>query len=287
MIKLSRTAKIATLVTIIIASAIAITLMVAIVIMQRDAKTARSTHAIESAEPNVTADKVLTAAYGAYDKKLSCWFADDAESGQRYCMKVDRIDKIQTKAGFRFYVLAAGDAIDEAGHPNGNHLSFGAVGAFVVEDRKDATVFIASDPQIPVGSMGNAPNKWALMQLGPDDYWGWKNTWGDCHQGYCGSRYAVLAPYGKHIRDLAGFVASYEDTGACGDEECQSTRSSLDSTLRVNTSDHTVKVFPIEVIVTGTDGGKELASKTWIMPFDPKKWRYVEPADWPLKMRDF
>ena len=281
MLKLSRFAKGAALAIIIVGAALAIG------VMQLDLGGAHSTHSTDATQPNVTADKVFNSAYGVYDKKSGCWFGDDRESDRRYCMKLDRIDKVQTKTGFRFYVLATGDAVDDAGNPNGDHLTFGAIGAFVVEDRADAIVFIASDPLIPVGSMGSAPNKWALLQLGPDDYWGWKNTWGDCHQGYCGSRYAVLAPYGKRIRDLAGFIASYDDAGTCSDEQCEAKTSSLESTLRINTSQTAVRVFPLEITVSGKDGGKELPLKTWSMPFDPKTWRYVEPADWPLKMRDF
>jgi hypothetical protein len=233
----------------------------------------------------ITAERILDKAYAKYDATNKCWIGDN--QGQLYCFTLDRFDKVKTETGDRYYVLVYGEAVDENGKPNGGHITQGSVGAFVVEERNGDMAFIASGALIEVGASGSGPSKWQFVQLGPRDYWGWINEWGDCHQGYCGARYAILAPYGQKVDDLAGFASRYEDTGACGDEECEKKSSSIDSSLKVDDRNKTLRVFPLLITVTGKDGGKQLKSRTWKLSFDAKKWRYIEPEKWPLSQRDF
>ena len=239
------------------------------------------------AQADVSSRLVMDKVYSGYDKKHECWLAMDSENNQRYCMKIDRTDKITADTGERLYVLAVGDAVDDDGEPNGSHAMSGLVGAFVVEERNNKVEIVHGDPKIRMGASGSAPTKWKLTKLGPSGYWGWQNTSGDCHQGYCGSRYAILAPYGKKIRDLAGITASFDDSGACRDKRCEAQSSSIDSKLEVDSTQINAKVFPLLISVTGRDKGKKLAQKTWNIPFDPKKWSYIEPKGWPLQGADF
>jgi hypothetical protein len=227
--------------------------------------------------------RIMDKVYDGYDQRHACWLAMEAENRQRYCMKIDRTDKVAADTGQRLYILAVGNAIDENGEFDGSHVLPGLVGAFVVEEHNDQAQIVAGDPKIQIGASGSAPTQWKFIKLGPSDYWGWQNTWGDCHQGYCGSRYAILAPYGKKIRDLAGFVSSYDDAGACLDKRC----TSIDSKLKVDSTQINEKVFPLLITVTGEDKDRKLAPKTWTFPFDLKKWSYIEPQRWPLKERDF
>ena len=237
----------------------------------------------KSAHAEVSSKQVLDKVYGRYDKKHDCWLTMDAGNNQRYCMKIDRSDKISANTGQRLYVLAVGTAVDDEGKPEEAHVLSGLVGAFVVEERNGQAEIVAADPKIQMGASGSAPTKWKLTKLGPSDYWGWQNTSGDCHQGYCGSRYSILAPYGKKIRDLAGFVATFDDAGACINKRC----SSIESKLEIDSTQINKKVFPLLITVTGIDKGKKLAPKTWTLPFNPAKWSYIEPKQWPLKERDF
>lgn len=240
-----------------------------------------------SAQADVSPKQVLDKTYGNFDRKHACWIAIDTENDQRYCMKVDRTDKVSAEGGQRLYILVAGEAVDERGEPNGSHASAGMVGAFVVEQRAGGAEIIAGDPKILVGASGIGPTKWKLVKLGPADYWGWLNSAGDCHQGYCGSRYVILAPQGKKIRDVAGIVESYSDAGACGDARCERKSSSLETKLEIDATRIGEKVFPLLVTVTGQDKGKKLAPKTWTVPFDTAKWSYAQPANWPLRDREF
>ena len=146
---------------------------------------------------------------------------------------------------------------------------------------------MAGDAQITVGAFGRGPAKWKFVKLGPSDYWGWLNTAGDCHQGYCGSSYVILAPYGKGIRDIAAFTSAGDNSGACGDKQCETRAIQLTSKLEIDASRIDAKVFPLIVTVSGKMGGRALAPKPWAIPFDEKKWKYVAPNNWPLKNAEF
>lgn len=239
------------------------------------------------AQADLAAQRVLEKVYSGYDTKHACWLALDEAQQQRYCMKMDRTDTLTTDTGPRLYVLVVGEAVDEAGEPNGSHATPGLVGAFVVEERQGRAEIVHGHPKIPLGAHGAAPTQWHWLKLGPADYWGWQNTAGDCHQGSCGSRYTILAPYGKTIRDLARITASFDDSGACPDTRCAAHSSSIDSTLAVDSTRINEKVFPLRITVMGRAKGKKLAQKTWTIPFDPKQWLYLEPKGWPLHGADF
>ncbi len=255
----------------------------------------------QPAEP-LTAKQVLDKAYPQFDIKHACWIAQDAE-GISACMKLDSEKLLHLPSGDRLYVLAAGELVDEHGEPNGGHNSNGFVGAFVAETIAGKTTLIASNPTFPSGAFGRAPTGWKLLQLGPSDYWGWQNTWGDAHQGYSGDSNTILAPYGKSIIELAMMVASYDDTGAIDPDACKQavTDDSADpvepppcqqpsmiaSTLKIDDSNQKVKVYPLQITVTGTDAGAPLTPKTYSFAFDTKKWTYKTPADYPLADKDF
>ncbi len=211
----------------------------------------------------------------------------DAEQTQRYCMKIDHSERVSADTGQRLYVLAAGQAVDEEGKPDVTHVLSGLVGAFVVEGPDGKAEIVAGSARIDKGASGAAPNDWKFVKLGPSDYWGWQNRVSDCHQGYCGSRYSILAPYGRGIRELAGFVASYDEAGTCSEEPCAAKSTSLESQLDIDSTKIDQKVFPLLVTVTGENKGTKMRSKTWTLLFNPTKWSYPEPNQWPLKGRDF
>lgn len=238
---------------------------------------------------DLSAKAVLDKAYPTYDAKHQCWLAEDDENGQRYCMKIDRTDNITADTGSRLYILMAGEAVDDKGEPNGSHATPGLIGAFVVEEHDGKPELLASNAKIPLGANGFAPTQWKFVKLGPSDYWGWQNESGDCHQGYCGSGYSILASYGKTIRDLTSFAASFDDSGACTDTEkrCEANSTSIESKLEIDASQSSEKVFQLRITVSGELHGKELTPQTWTLPFDPKQWQYTEPKDWPLKGAEF
>lgn len=236
------------------------------------------------AQAELSAEAVLDKVYGQRSAK-GCWPTTD--DGQSYCMKVDHADQRGTATGNRLYLLVTGEAVDAQGEAISAHALSGLVGAFVVEEHNGKAELIASDPKIPMGEFGSPPTDWKLSLLGPSDYWGWQNTTGGGNQGVFYSWYVLLAPYGNKISNLADFNASYDNTGSCGDKACERHTGSVDSTLVIDSSKNTEKVYPVQVTVTGTVKGKKLKPKTWTLPFDYKKWTYSKPKDWPLGQVDF
>jgi hypothetical protein len=227
------------------------------------------------------AKPILDEVYSGYDEAGRCW-KTEAE-GLNYCMELDRVDRVNAPAGERLYLLARGSTAD------GGHPTPGLIGAFVLERQQGRWAMLSGDARMNYGAYGNAPANWKFVKVGPSDYWGWLNTHGDVHQGYAGSWYIVLAPYGKKIKDLAGMTAEYSDAGACNEDDkvCEQKTSDLDSTLEIDTSRIQDKVFPLRIAVMGKNSGKTLAPQTWEFTFSEKNWNYVMPPGYLLENKEF
>lgn len=257
---------------------------------ERSSDYARATKEVQVAFDSASPTQLLDTVYGRYDRKHACWPAIDPASNQRYCMKIDRVDKVSTDSGRRLYVLAVGKSVDDKGELLPVHALPGLVGAFFLEERNGHVEILASDARIRIGTFGAAPSKWKFVRLGPSDYWGWQNTTNeDCGQGECGSGYRILAPHRTSIREIAAFGATYNNGGACGVEgaSCAPELAAIKSKLVIDTTQSNDKVFPLLITVSGVDKGKKLTNKTWTIPFDPITWSYIEPRAWPLRDRGF
>jgi hypothetical protein len=261
----------------------------------------------------LSAKQVLDSVYRQYDAKLACWIAND-NNANRYCMRLDSEKMMHLPSGDRLYVLVAGEMIDEYGESNAGHVDSGLVGAFVANTVNGKTNIIASNPAVQSGAFGRAPSGWHMLQLGANDYWGWQNKWGDVHQGYSGSYFTILAPYGKSIKELAMIGADYDNTGAIDPDACQQAASndvdnlsenssenlienlsapscqqptSISATFKIDRSNPSVRVYPLQLTVTGVESGKTLKPSAWTFTFDTKKWTYREPQDYILSGKDF
>jgi len=246
-----------------------------------------STLAKESAEPilSPTIQKTITSFYSAYDKKRQCWVAKDKhDRSQHYCLKLINFKQIQTDEGKRYYILLSGEVLNEKGEPFGAHVSSGLVGAFVFHNSR----LVAHDAYYPIGAFGKPPEDWSIIKLSDDDYWAWLSEWGDCHFGYCGGRYVLLAPYGKNMKNLAAFTSSYSDEGTGKFENGGATN--LESSLIVDTTqkaEQKTGIYPLKITIKGENAGKALKQSEWILPFNRKKWAYIEPKGWALADREF
>lgn len=227
----------------------------------------------------------LDSIYEGYDNKNQCWRYHADEPGDFYCFKVDRIDNLTTDKEKRIYVMLAASKYDENGE-SGAHVDSGRVGAFVLKPVGNKLTVLAGDNNIDAGAFGQAPTKWKWVKLGPDNYWGWLNSWSDAHQGIAGSQYMILAPYGKGIKDLSNITESFTDEGNCDpDAKCKAT--TYESTLKIDTTQIQEKVFPIILTASGKIKGKPIKSKSWTVPFNTTTWSYDEPKDWPMKDVDY
>ncbi len=198
-----------------------------------------------------------------------------------------RVDRLQVDDAQRTYILLTGRKVNERGEDDGAHVNTGLVGAFVLQDHAGQRQLLAGHATLRVGTMGNAPAEWQWVKLGPDNYWGWTATWGDCHQGYCGVRQSIVAPYGKSMRELAGFAIGQDTSGSCADKACERRAAVLKANLEIDAAQIDQRVFPLRVTVEGRKDGRALKPFSWLLPFDAQAWRYREPKDWPLKDADF
>jgi hypothetical protein len=233
---------------------------------------------------NTPFEKLLSGVYDRYLPSQKCWITTD-ENQQNYCMKIDSFEKVNAKGVNRFYAMLSGFAVDEKGLENGAHITSGMVAAFVMEENANQLNLIASDSKITLGAFGYGPKNWKLVKVGPDDYYGWKNQSGDAHGGYSGTFFHILAPYGARIKDIAGFISSASDEGACSEEPCKSTE--LNSSIEFDTSKTMDKVFPLLVTVKGKDKAVTIKDKKYNFLFDDKKWAYLQPNDYMLKDKEF
>jgi len=226
--------------------------------------------------------RLMNHVYGKQEPEHGCWIS--RFEGLPYCMKIVQSDIKTSSGGKRLYAIANGQAIDQQGEAITAHAMQGLVGAFIVGETNGKPAFIAKSTTIQAGTMGTAPSEWLLTELGANDNWGWRGEYGDCHQGYCGSRMIILANRAGIVQEVGGIPIAYDDTGACGD--CEGKSSSLASTVRVSDIPNNAGFYHLLVAVTGTSNGEEVAAE-WTLAFDNAKGRYTEPADWPLADRDF
>ncbi len=237
---------------------------------------------LASGEARDAAARLMNHIYGKQEKEHGCWIS--RFEGMPYCMKIARSEIKALASGKHLYALATGQAIDRQGEPITAHAMQGLVGAFIVGETNGKATLIAQSTTIQAGTMGTAPSEWFLTELGANDNWGWRGEYGDCHQGYCGSRMIILANRAGVVREVGVLPTAYDDTGACGD--CEGKSSSLASTVRVSDGPDNAEFYHLLVAVTGTSNGEELA-KEWTLAFDSAKGTYIQPADWPLGDKDF
>ena len=227
--------------------------------------------------------RLLNHVYGKQQAGSGCWMSRFED--MPYCMKIVQSDLKTFNGEKRLYALATGQALDQHGEAMTAHAMQGLVGAFIVGEKNGKPAFIAQTTSIQAGTMGTAPSAWTMTELGANNNWGWRGEYGDCHQGYCGTRMVILANRSGTIQDLGAIPTAYDDTGACGD--CEGKSSSLESTVRVSDVPNNAEFYDLISTVTGTSNGEELESKEWTLTFDSAKNTYTEPADWPLGDRDF
>ncbi len=221
--------------------------------------------------------KLLNQVYGNYDSARECWvIPEKVRAEYHYCMKVKKIDLINTEQGKRNYLVLSSNLLNKEGESTGfaAHVDSGRVGLFIIDLRKKR--MLAANPLIVMGAWGYSPREWSLLKLGPSDYWGWKTYIYSSHFGHVGSKTIFFAPYGKKIiKEVAAIISSYSD-------ELNDGSTSIDVKIEVDNLEISKRMFPLKVEVTGTLKGKHLKPKTWAIPFDLKNWRYKEPRIWPL-----
>lgn len=231
------------------------------------------------------AARLMNHIYGKQEAANGCWMS--RFEGLPYCMKIVQAEIKALGSGKRLYTLATGQAIDRQGEAITAHAMQGLVGAFIVGERNGKAVLMAQSTTIQAGTMGTAPSEWTLTELGANNNWGWRGEYGDCHQGYCGTRMVILAHRAGTVQELGQIPIAYDNSGACGDDDCTDKASTLEATVQFSKQPEDAEFFDLLVTVSGASDGTALPPKVWTLPFDSVKQTYTEPSDWPLADRDF
>lgn len=224
-------------------------------------------------DAKLAAKQLMDAAYDDFDERQKCW----RNRQERYCTHVDHADFIEMRGERRFYMIAVGDMLDSEGQASGTHAETGRVAAFVVTLSNGRPMMVAYDTKIDIGTFGRAPRDWQLMQVGAE-HWGWKNTSGTCHQGYCTSDYYVLSDRQTNIKNLTAFSATIDDLGACLTKACESRATTISTELSFDSRDKERQHFPIRIELRGMDQGKPVIPGHLTIPFDDQKFIYPPPA---------
>jgi hypothetical protein len=223
---------------------------------------------------------LLNQVYGNYDAKRKCWVTPiEGSSESYYCMKITKSNIINTKSGKRNYLVLTSDVINKSGEEISSHAASGKAGLFIIDLR--GAKLLAAKPEIFLGSFGMVPKEWNLIKLAPSDYWGWQTSFSYVGMGLYFNYYIIFAPYGKMgIKELTTIVADYDDSGAGGSTE-------ISAKIKVDNLQVNKRVFPLKVKITGKINGKKLRVRTWVLPFNTRKWQYVKPKRWPLANFDY
>jgi hypothetical protein len=217
---------------------------------------------------------LLNKVYGNYDAMRKCWIVPEENDGGHYCMRITKSNIINTEFGNRNYLLLSSNLLDKSGTKLDYHPAAGKVGLFIINLRN--TKLLYAKPEISLGSFGTPPQEWNLIKLGPSDYWGWQTYDGYESQGMISTKYLIFAPYGKRgIKQVANIPAYYSDDGTFS-------YSKVEAKIKVDTSQVWKRVFPLKARLTGNINGKKLRAKTWILPFNTRKWEYIPPKNWPI-----
>lgn len=233
----------------------------------------------------ISAENIMDKVYSGYSTKKKCWIGE-----MKYCMKIGKVNKLIINDNIvRYYIIAYGTPLEEILGENGEvyyaHAESGAIGAFIVEEYSNGSIkMLAGTSLFYINDFGHPPEDWQIVKLGANDYYGWQSTSSYAFNGCCNvSHHVILAPYGKKIIDIAGFVASYDDLFMCDDNDirCRAKSTKLQSIIEIDSTRIFDKVFPVILSVTGRLKGKRI-NKTFLIPFNEKKWKYVPPKNYPL-----
>jgi hypothetical protein len=180
---------------------------------------------------------------------------------------------INTESGKRKYIVVAGDKIEGAtAHPTGGMVSF-----YIIDLRSDS--IIASKAMIEMGSFGSPPDKWEIIKIGSDDYWGWMSSDSENGQGIRLEYTVIFAPYGKKgIKKIAYYLSHNSNDGAA--EEHSKSYYYIEAMTKIDNTQINSRVFPLEIVIKGKKNGRKFPKKVFNIPFNTKKWEYSLPRNW-------
>lgn len=214
---------------------------------------------------------VMKDRYGAsYVRAHGCWLY--IEKHGRYCVKPLKSEWVGAGEMRRLYLLTSGVPVnpDESINKLPAHVLPGLVGAFTLVASPDGKPkYLAATDALMFGSFGDSGAAVAqLTRIGAADYYAWVFSSGGTWQGISVGDYHILAPHEGTFLDLSTIPAMRE-----ADQDHR-------YAIEFDASNSNQRVFPLIVEKRpAADGANGLVLNRFVVPFNPKTWRYEMPPD--------
>lgn len=230
-------------------------------------------------QEKATAEQILSDVYGKPDAK-GCHMTTVEATGQwadgsyNYCMMPQHTYAFDDATGQKTYTLfAAGDVVDKDGDHLASHFVPGLAGLFYYTKTENGGYRMLTQlPQEPYGHYGK-PNEGELVEMGPNNTYGWQLDEGDIHMGLAYGGVHLFAPVNGKLTKLGFIQTSLDNTGYHGDKK----GSDLEGVMTYTKTGDS-PIYPIQVRVKGKKAGKRIKPQTFSIPFDEAKGSYQEPA---------
>jgi hypothetical protein len=219
---------------------------------------------------------------GRYDAARKCRRVTARSDGVTVatCLKITKTVEVDTASGPRIHVLLAGDNPKEDCHACPGVVAFATFAPATPAWRLVAR----SVPRLD-GSWGraNPPENFRVSKLGAE-LWGWVETTSYTGQGTTSGLVNIFLPHDESIVEAGSLPGDHDNSGNCEEgksktfsgEDCEDVKIMLG----VDLSEPAARYYPI-VLTAGGRVGTRPVNGRFVVPFDPKSYRYVEPKGVP------
>ena len=246
--------------------------------------------------------EVLSETYGPYDDNGKAWlvrtrmrcastpdgeidcnlFSDDPGATESdFFMNIKKTEKVADSGaenGEKYYVIVTGEGDFCTACP-------GIFGAFVLEWKNARLTVVSSSPYVLQGGYGKASDSWELVSLNSRGYLGWKALIETGSQGQMLELTEIYAPHEKKVVPLLYLTTAYaysDSFGNTAEDDESAGLTDLKVDLKLDTSAAGEEMYPWRATVSGKLEGKDFSTRTWVISFDEKEWKYAHPDNWPL-----
>ncbi len=229
--------------------------------------------AVNPAFAGQSVKQLMNKYYSPLNKSSNCRYTVGGQGKDKYCMKVKKAKKINTKYGKRLYLLMTGDSIESSTHAYG-----GLVGMFALApDGKNKWKVVSAKSKMEIGSWGTAPTDWTFHKFAPNK-WGFLTTAGYTMGGNTESWFEILTSAGRSIMEST--VANGLDQS--GSSLCGNKCASISAKIKINRKKVINGHYPLILTVNGkSDKGKRYKNRKYQATYKKGKG-YTAPRNYPI-----
>jgi hypothetical protein len=229
----------------------------------------------------------MKAFYGPYDHSRRCWTA--RREGQAYCMRPHRLDQVTSDGQkFAFFVIG-GSRMDENGDLEQGHPDPGALGLVILRDTGGHLELVAKNSLFEdFGAFGTLPpeDQFEVHQIGPHATFGWTANSGWAGMGIDVEATSIFAPVGDTVKFIGRLPHHFDDRGNCSAGNAANTPcSDYTFDFAFDSQDQSGRFYPVVLTLSGSRAGVQY-DQTFVVHFDPEKFRYEDIKNLPSGMED-